>query len=130
MKMMTSCTGGDTVPGTPVAAAGADGFSYTFGNETTQAVLTALGGSYSICWCIGLFDQAGCFLGSHFGVDVGSVRVIGPDGNADASCVKSLPCSVPMTGEGLEDSDAVLVAVTLRGALALTVTTKKQLLLK
>ena len=69
---MTVC-GSSVVPGTSTAKS-PDGYGYNFD------IVTAAGGRYEICWCIGIEPYVGCELDAHFGVKValvvsGTVRI-------------------------------------------------------
>ena len=100
LRIMEQC-GGEAVPGTGVAES-ADGLEYNF------TTITAAGGLYELCWCIGIEPYLGCAFNAHFGMKVGDVLFDGPSGGETHTCVKSGICKLEgLLGEGLAAGDLV-----------------------
>ena len=62
LRVMDEC-GSSGVVGTEIVKS-PDGHEYDFG------IVTAPGGRYEVCWCIGIEPYVGCALNAHFGVRV------------------------------------------------------------
>ena len=74
LRIMDEC-GSSGVVGTEIVSS-PDGYEYDFG------IITAQGGEYEVCWCIGIEPYVGCALNNHFGIRVANISLQGPTGGA------------------------------------------------
>ena len=103
LRLMEQCGTDSGVDGAAIASADSLGLSYAFG------LVTAQGGDYELCWCVGL-PPVECVFNADFGRRVGSLELHGPTGDAWQSCVKDTPCpAISIRGQGLKGGDLVLV---------------------
>ena len=99
---MEQCEGARTAGTDP--ATSSDGWTYDF------PTLTAAGGQYELCWCVGIEPYL-CVFDSHFGIKVGKIVLHGPTGGQSYGCVKNSPCELAtVKGEGIADGDKVSLA--------------------
>ena len=100
-----------SVPDTPHFKSELARYNGTEISMLASDVLKLQGGSYRLCWCAGAFD---CSTPSRFGVDVGTLTVVGPTSfSQHSTCIVGQTCTLSqISGYWFGSGDNVLLLET------------------
>ncbi|CAE7472602.1 unnamed protein product, partial [Symbiodinium necroappetens] len=104
----SECTG-RKVAASGVANAGMSEVASDGGSRYVFRDFVPFGGNYHLCWCANMHDLT-CVEAEDFQISSGELRVIGPFGNQQFTCVRGQDCTgFQVQGIGLSQGDGVAV---------------------